>query len=80
MRALIASDDGQLRRLDDSIAAFKARPSAEQRRMGVLLEALERERAAVLSFSGRSARARSALLSGCPRNPGSPPAMIVGLT
>jgi hypothetical protein len=56
MRALRALDDGQLRRLDASIAVLKSRPAAEQDRMAVLLAALEREKADLLSSSGHSRR------------------------
>jgi hypothetical protein len=52
MRVLIAHDDRQLRRLEESIAAFKSRAPVEQGRMTFLLAALEQEKAAVLSSGG----------------------------
>jgi hypothetical protein len=59
MRALIVHDDGQRRRLDNAIAAFKSRPAMEQSRMTFLLEALQREQAAL--SSGRQSRAGASL-------------------
>ena len=63
MRALIVRDDVQLRRLEDSLAAFKARSPAERNRMGLLIAALEREKAAVLSSTRGAHRRQSALFS-----------------
>ncbi len=63
MRALIAKDDGQLRRLESSIAAFRSRSAAEQSRMAFLLAALEREKAELLSFTRHPSRRQSEPLS-----------------
>jgi hypothetical protein len=53
MRLTVAQGDEQLIRLENAIAAFKSRPATEQSRMGHLLAALERERAALKSASAR---------------------------
>jgi hypothetical protein len=53
MRLTVAQGDEQLVRLENAIAAFKSRPATEQSRMGHLLAALERERAALMSASVR---------------------------
>lgn len=45
MRVLIATDDGQLARIERAIAEFEARPAAERMRKVFLLAALRRERA-----------------------------------
>lgn len=55
MTVLIARDDQQLRRLEQSIASLKSRSPAEQSRLTSLIAALEREKATVLSFSRRAA-------------------------
>ncbi len=56
MSALIARDDGQLRRVERGIAQFKGRPAAEQRKMACLLAALHSERAALLRYDARARR------------------------
>ena len=53
MRPTIARGDEQLLRLENAIAAFRTRPAMEQSRKGLLLAALERERAALMSVSAR---------------------------
>jgi hypothetical protein len=63
MRLTIARGDEQLLRLENAIAAFKARPALEQSRKGHLLAALERERAALVSASARLRSANSSLLA-----------------
>jgi hypothetical protein len=54
VRLTVAGGDQQLVRLENAIAAFKARPATEQSRNGHLLAALERERSALISASARS--------------------------
>lgn len=51
MRALIANDDGQLRRIEQTIANIEARPQAERDRMSLLLAALQTERTHILRYS-----------------------------
>ena len=53
MRVLIVHDDGQLKRLESSIAAFHTRPAAERDRFAALLAALEEERAEIARFGAR---------------------------
>jgi hypothetical protein len=53
MRVLIARDDGQLRKLESSIAALNARPQAERDRRGALIAALEAERSEILRSCSR---------------------------
>ena len=49
MAALIVRDNPQLRRVERAIAELEARPAAEQMRKQVLLSALHRERAEIVS-------------------------------
>ena len=48
MRVLIVHDDGQLRRIENAIAAIEARLPAERNRMDLLLAALKAEKREVL--------------------------------
>lgn len=56
MRALIAHDDGQLRRLESAIAAIEARSPADRGRMHLLLAALESEKLELLRSGIRPVR------------------------
>ena len=56
MRSLLALDIVQLRRIQGAIAAFKAKPVAEQIRKQCLLSALEREEADLRKYCRRGAR------------------------
>ncbi|HEX7969564.1 MAG TPA: hypothetical protein VF502_15185 [Stellaceae bacterium] len=49
MAALIVWDNPQLRRVERAIAEFEARPAAERMRKQLLLSALHRERAEIVS-------------------------------
>jgi hypothetical protein len=57
MRELFARDDTQLRRLGAMIAAFTARPPAEQERKQCLLAAMREERDAILRTHRQTTRA-----------------------
>lgn len=48
MRSILAGDQTQLDRIEQTIASIKARPAVEQARMRVLLKALEAEKAHLL--------------------------------
>lgn len=56
MRALVALDDVQLRRIDSAIARIESRPPAEQRKLSCLLTALQSEKAELLRCSSRGRR------------------------
>jgi hypothetical protein len=56
MRVLIVYDDGQLRRIESSIAAIEARLPPERHRLSGLLAALEAERQELLRYSIRRPR------------------------
>jgi hypothetical protein len=56
MRVLIVHDDGQLRRIESSIAAIEARLPPERHRLSGLLAALEAERQELLRYSIRRPR------------------------
>jgi hypothetical protein len=61
MAALIVKDDGELRRIERTIAEFEARPPMERLRKSCLLQALYAERDELLRVSPqrrRSARPR----------------------
>jgi hypothetical protein len=50
MRALIARDDSQLRRIESAIALIEDWPPSEQRKKACLLAALQSERAEILRY------------------------------
>jgi hypothetical protein len=53
MKVLFGDDKQQLRRLEGSLSALRARPAADQVRLSYLIAALEAEKATVLSSGSR---------------------------
>lgn len=56
LKVLIAKDDGQLRRIDRSIAEIEAAPASQKQYKLSLLRALQTERAHLLHDAGHSRR------------------------